>query len=46
VVSRGLATLHELQEVYGLEDLYKLVEVLAVDASNQQVLNKSRVKKR
>lgn len=40
VVSSGKATLIELQTVYGLEDLYKLLEISGVDAHNQRVINK------
>jgi hypothetical protein len=29
-----LATLHELQTVYGVLDLYNLLEIAAVDAAN------------
>ena len=36
VVSSRLATLHELDTVYGLEDLYDLIEVLSVDATNRR----------
>jgi hypothetical protein len=38
VVSRGKATLHELETVYGAEDLQDMLEVIVVDAYNQQVL--------
>ena len=34
VVSSRLATLHELQTVYGAVDLYDFLEVLAVDGNN------------
>jgi hypothetical protein len=33
-VSSKLATLHELSTVYGIEDVYDLLEVIAVDAYN------------
>jgi aromatic ring-opening dioxygenase LigB subunit len=36
VISAGKATLHELDSVYGLEDLYNLVEVIMVDAYNKR----------
>jgi hypothetical protein len=36
-VSSRLATLHELETVYGTEDLYDLIEVLTVDAYNQHL---------
>lgn len=42
VVSRGLATLHELDTVYGTEDLYDLVEILAIDTHNTNLLNKPK----
>lgn len=34
IVSAKLATLHELQTVYGLEDAYDLLEIASVDAYN------------
>jgi len=34
VVSKRLATLHELQTVYGLEDLYDLLEIAVIDDHN------------
>lgn len=37
VVAAGLATLHELETVYGSEDLYDMVEILAVDAHNKNI---------
>jgi hypothetical protein len=40
VISSRLATLHELDTVYGVEDLYDLIEVLAIDAHNQSLANK------
>lgn len=40
VVSAGLATLQELDTVYGQEDLYDLVEIIAVDRHNQRLTNK------
>jgi hypothetical protein len=39
VVSAGKATLHELDTVYGVEDLWLLLEVITVDAHNHRVLN-------
>jgi hypothetical protein len=42
VVSRRLATLHELQTIYGAEDLYNLLEVIVVDGHNERVLSKPR----
>ncbi|MBP7301959.1 MAG: transglycosylase [Brachymonas sp.] len=40
VVSARLATLHELQTVYGLMDLWDLIEIHAVDSHNQVVMQK------
>lgn len=37
VVSSRYATLHELDTCYSLEDAYKLLEVISVDAHNQRV---------
>lgn len=42
VVSSKLATLHELDTVYGTEDLWKLLEINTVDSYNQMVINKSQ----
>jgi len=40
VVSSGLATLHELQTVYGGNDLRDLLEVIMVDGSNRRTISK------
>lgn len=37
LVSARIATLAELQSVYGVEDAYDLLELLTVDASNQRI---------
>ena len=34
-----LATLHELDTVYGLEDLHDMMEIMAVEAINQEIAN-------
>jgi hypothetical protein len=34
LVSRRLATLHELENVYGVRDAYDLLEVLSIDDYN------------
>jgi hypothetical protein len=39
-VRSELATLHELQTVYSLRDLYDLLEIAAVRAYNRRVLDK------
>ena len=38
-MSRGLATLHECQTVYGVEDLYDLIEIAAVDDHNRRMMD-------
>jgi hypothetical protein len=40
VISAGLATLHELDTVYGVEDLWVLLEINAINRHNQYILNK------
>jgi len=40
VISSGKATLHELQTIYGIKDLYDLLEVLAVDSHNEWLLTR------
>lgn len=35
-----MATLHELDSVYSLEDCYDLIEIGMVDAHNRALLNK------
>jgi hypothetical protein len=40
VISAKLATLNELQTVYGVADLYRLAEIIQVDGFNQRLANK------
>ncbi|MBZ6385151.1 MAG: transglycosylase [Pantoea piersonii] len=42
VVSAKLATLYELDSVYGVEDLWRLLEIITVDNYNRMVVNKSQ----
>lgn len=37
-----MATLHELSTVYGTQDLYDFLEMIAVNAHNQRALSKPR----
>ena len=47
VVNSKLATLHELETVYGLEDLYNLYEIILIKTANEQkALKKAREKRR
>jgi len=36
IVGRRLATLHELQTIYGEEDAHNLLEIIAVDSANER----------
>lgn len=36
-ISSGMATLHELDTVYGLQDLYDLLEINAVKVHNHNL---------
>lgn len=42
IVSRKYATLHELQTLYGSEDLYDLLEIIVVDSANERTLNEHK----
>ena len=37
--------MHELQTVYGVKDLYDLLEIIAVDANNQREIAEWRERK-
>lgn len=41
VISSKYATLHELQTVYGTEDMYNLYEVISVNNYNQNLMVKA-----
>ena len=40
IVSSRLATLHELDTIYGVEDLWILLEINSVDRHNAYLMNK------
>lgn len=40
VISAKLATLHEMQTVYGIEDLHDLAEIMAIDGHNAHAIAK------
>lgn len=42
VVTARLATLHELQTVYGLQDLWDLLEIQSVDTYNQNLIQQEQ----
>ena len=37
LVSAKVATLHELDTVYGMEDVYDMLEVLIIDSENARI---------
>lgn len=41
-MSAQLATLHELQTVYGVADAYNMLEVLKVDMHNRRVMDRAQ----
>lgn len=41
IVSAKLATLVELQTIYGVEDCYNLAEIVLVDVHNHNVMNEA-----
>ena len=44
VITSKHATLHELNTVYGMEDLYDLLEIISIDAHNQRVMQEKSEK--
>jgi hypothetical protein len=43
---RPRVTLYELQTIYGLEDLYDLLEIVSVDVENERIVAEWREKQR
>jgi len=39
-VSAGKATLHECDTIYGIEDIYDMIEIILVDAHNHAAMTK------
>lgn len=46
VISTRLASLHELDTIYGVEDCFDLLEVARVDALNQKIIDKAATNQR
>ena len=46
VVNSRLATLHELETVYGLEDLFNLYEIIIIKVANEQKMYDEAQQKR
>ena len=42
VVSSRMATLHELQTVYGPLDCYNMAEIITVDAHNRRIVSEAQ----
>lgn len=42
LISKRLASMIELQTVYGTEDFYNLIEIAAVDAHNAALAQKAK----
>jgi hypothetical protein len=42
IVSRGMATPHELDTIYGTQDVHDMLEIIAVDNANTRILNKPK----
>jgi hypothetical protein len=40
IISHRLATLHELQTIYGTEDMYNLYEIISVNNHNESLMVK------
>ena len=40
LVSARLATLHELDTIYGIEDVYQMLEIVSVDSYNKYLASK------
>ena len=41
IISNKLATLNELDTIYSTEDVYDMIEIIAVDAFNSKILQKT-----
>ncbi|WP_019573359.1 hypothetical protein [Curvibacter lanceolatus] len=42
VVTTRLATLHELDTIYGVEDMWLLLEIAQVNSHNENMMNRGR----
>ena len=38
-ISKGMATLHEMETVYSLEDAWDMLEIMSIDNHNERVWN-------
>lgn len=45
VLSSKMATLHELNTVYSLDDVYVMYDIIAVDNYNSCIINNNQIKK-
>ena len=44
-ISSGKATLAELQDIYSVEDVYDMLEIVSIDAHNSKMSHEARKKK-
>ena len=42
IISRGVATLNELDTFYGIEDMYDMLEIIVIDSHNRYIANKPK----
>ena len=45
MISSGKAELHQLQTVYGVRDLYNMLEVITIDGHNARMAEEARAKR-
>lgn len=41
IISKNLATLKEIDEYYGMEDILDMIEIITVDSYNKYLINKA-----
>ena len=41
LVSKRMATLRDLQEFYGTQDIYDMLEIVAIDAHNDSIMREA-----
>lgn len=42
IISSKLATKHELETIYGIEDAYDFLEILSINAHNQRIASRPK----
>jgi hypothetical protein len=46
MISSGKMTLHEMQTIYSLEDVYLTLEVLSIDAYNRKTIAEAEARRK